>query len=123
MCIALGKFGITISPSEMAKRADWFTSGGLIIWNRVQEGLKKLYPNKSISIYRYYGRNDKAIQQSLKPGSAVLLQVANESHWMVAERKQWLRNDYNCSDSWGGVSRSSIGDYGSITGYVIIKIT
>jgi hypothetical protein len=123
VCNALAKFGIYFNPDELASHVELFTPQGLIIWAKVQEWLKAKYPYKSFSIYRYYGRSDQAIVQNLKPGSAVLLQVANKSHWVMAERKQWLRNDYTVGDSWGGVARTAIGDYSNITGYVIIRIT
>lgn len=107
----------------MASHEEWFTSQGLIVWKSVEVGLKKLYPHKNFSITRYYGRNDQAIQQNLKPGSAVLLQVSGGSHWVCAERKHWFRNDYTVADSWGGVARSAVGDYKDITGYTILKVT
>ena len=123
LCMSLNDFGIPMMPDTMASHEDWFTGGGLIIWSRVQAGLEKMYPNKSIHIYRYYGRNDGAIRQNLRPGCGVLLQVGYKSHWIKADRKMLLKRDYACRDPWKGRPCGALGDYRNITGYVIVKIS
>lgn len=111
-----------MTPDEIASRHDWFTKGGLLIWEQVEKGLRQKYLGKTIQIRRYYGRNDTVIVQNLRPGSGVLLEVANRSHWIKADRKMIFRNDYNCRDPWKGKGCAAIGDYRNITGYTILKI-
>jgi hypothetical protein len=121
LCMAFSDSGYPISPDE-ASSLDWYNDAGLVVWDKVAKWFKKEHPHNEISIKRYYGRNDGAIRQNLSPGHSVLLQVANASHWMKGQRKSLIRNDYICSDPWGGVNRTATGDYGNITGYVIMSI-
>jgi len=128
LCEKLGDFGIEITPDVLAKNPSLFTDknhekgAGLIIWDRVAAWLKTQHPNLSFSFKRYFGCGHVLIQQNLKPGHGVLLQVANESHWISADRKMLFRTDYNCRDPWGGKVCAAFGDYQSITGVLIIDI-
>lgn len=121
--MALSDFGINILPNELAAQKQCFTPQGLVLWKQIEAWLRGKYPYKSISLTRYYGRNDGAIVQNLKPGSGILLEVANHSHWIKADRKMFWKNDYVGRDPWGSKGCAAIGDYRSITGYAILKIT
>lgn len=123
LSMSLSDFGVMMLPPEIASRTDWFTKGGLIIWAQVEKGLRDMLSGKTVSLRRYYGRNDGAIRQNLRPGSGVLLEVANGSHWVKVDRKMLFRNDYNCRDPWRGKGCAAIGDYRNITGYAILKIS
>lgn len=129
LCMAFYAFGFPINPNELAIHPELFTRNGhaqgpgLIIWKEVEKWMKSRYPQNIFSITRYYGQNDFAIRQNLVPGAGVLLRVANGSHWVKADRKMLLRNDYNCRDPWKGKGCAARGDYGDIDGYVIVKIT
>ena|SRR3990167_3463488 len=128
LCESLGDFDIYINPDELAKFSHLYTrqgyvyGPGLIIWKEVEKWLRSKFPKREISLTRYYGRLDGAIRQHLVPGSSVLLEVANKSHWVKADRKMVFRDDYNCRDPWGGKGCAAIGDYKNITGYAILKI-
>jgi len=67
--------------------------------------------------WREYKRDDKKIQEYLKdPNKAVILQVDNGSHWIVALRPTILGKDYVCADPWTGKKCLAIKDYHNITG-------
>jgi hypothetical protein len=62
-------------------------------------------------------RIDAAIQASLKaPNYAVLLEVDNGSHWVVALRKTLFGNSYVVADPFYGDKCDVIRRYGNITG-------
>lgn len=123
LSMALSDFGIYMTPSDIADHDDWFTDRGLIIWKEIEEGLQGLYPSKTVSLVRYYGRNDALIREALSPGTGVLLEVANKSHWIKADRKALLRNDYVCRDPWTGEECMAIRDYRNIIGFALLKIS
>lgn len=122
LSMSLSDFGIDLMPDEIADHTEWFTERGLILWKKTEEGLRKLYPSNTFSLIRYYGRNDALIRESLIPGTGVLFEVANRSHWLKADRKTLFRNDYDCRDPWTGESCKAIGNYRNITGYALLKI-
>lgn len=103
-------FGGYMPPDDIAKQNDWFTQDGLIIW-------RKLNFTTMEWVRRIWRRDDDAIKASLaNPDTAVILEVANGSHWVVAVRKMWFRNDYVIIDPLTGRVGAAIGDYGNITG-------
>ena len=103
-------FGTLVLPNEIAMHKDWFTPEGLIIWEKLnfkdmkfEKRLRKCY--------------DGDICASLKdPNRAVLLQVSNGRHWVVATKASWLSNDYTCVDPWDGKTKSVLKSYHNISG-------
>ena len=122
--LTLGKFGCTTtcismlsdyfgcyrSPEELAHNANNYTKSGLVIWQNI------IFNKMSVG-WREYKRDDKKIQEYLKdPNKAVILQVDNGSHWIVALRPTILGKDYVCADPWTGKKCLAIKDYHNITG-------
>lgn len=122
LSMALADFNIIIPPQDLAAVKECFTPQGLMIWSKMQAWLRDQYPHKNISLYRYYGRDDHAIQSHLKPGTSVLLEVASRTHWIKADRKMIFRNDYNCRDPWKGKGCAAVGDYSNITGFAFLRV-
>ena len=109
-------FGIGASPVFLASSALDYTPDGLLKWESVNR-LSHMRFDK-----RGYGRDDKEIQDALSdPDRAVILQVANGSHWIVAVRKSFLVNDYICYDPWDGKRCAAIAKYKNITGFATFK--
>jgi hypothetical protein len=110
-CISMltDAFGEIMWPDKIASRVDWYTKDGLILWNKLKLNIS--------FIQRLRKRDDTAIIASLKnPKTAVMLEVDNGSHWIVAVRKLPFVNDYMCVDPWTGKMCTSLGDYKNITG-------
>lgn len=108
-------FGTFMSPGQIANHKSWYTPEGLILWN-------KLAIPKMAFESREYVRNDVHIQEALKdPNRAVLLEVDNGQHWVVALRKTLLGNDYVVADPWFGDKRTACGAYKNVTGAAFFK--
>ena len=92
-----------------------FTPNGLLIWESC------VFENFRFES-REYGRFDHNIQQALKdPDRAVILQVANGSHWVVATGKPLFGNKYKIADPWLG-DFTDMSRYGNnITGAAYFK--
>ena len=98
------------TPAEIAINKDWYTQDGLIIWN-------KLNFTKMAFVERIYRRDDRTIQAALKdPNRAVILQVNNGQHWVVALRKTLFGNSYIVADPWDGTKCDVLKKYHDITG-------
>jgi hypothetical protein len=103
-------FHCFLSPDQIAAQVSWYTPQGLILWQNMKFAKMKFDR-------RIYGRNDAAIRDSIAgPNKAVLLQVDNGSHWVVAVSKTLFGNDYVCIDPWTGTKCNVIAKYGNITG-------
>lgn len=122
LSMALADFGLLILPQHLAEQKQCYTNQGLLIWSKMQDFLRSQFPGRQIDLYRYYGRNDFEIRKYLKPGTSVMLEVASRTHWVKADRKMLLRNDYNCRDPWKGKGCAAVGDYKNITGYAILTV-
>lgn len=85
-----------------------FTPEGLIVWQSCNF-------REFVFDSRVYGRNDEQIKAALKdPNRAVILQVANASHWVVA--LSWNLLGLRIADPWLG-DKTSISRYkNDITG-------
>ncbi len=121
--LTLGRFGCTTtslsmltdyfgkywSPPEIAGTKAFYTTSGLVQWEKLK------LPMKFVS--RIRTRNDSAIQASIKdPDKAVLLNVNNGAHWVVALRKAVIGDDYLVVDPWTGTTCWAIKTYHSIDG-------
>jgi hypothetical protein len=108
-------FGDFNPPNVIAAHKDWYTPDGLVLWSHFQ--FQKFAFDR-----RYQGRNDDAIQACIKdPNRAVLLQVDNGQHWVVALSKTIFGNDYVVADPWFGDKRTACGTYKNITGFATFK--
>lgn len=110
-------FGKYMRPDEIAVHKDWYTDRNhpqgpsLIMWERLQ------IPGMKFEKRIRDRRIDAAIMESLKdPNKAVMLQVNNGAHWIVALRKTLIGNDYVCLDPWNGQKCDAIKKYHNITG-------
>lgn len=103
-------------PDAIAKSYCQYTLDGYILWNTLT------LPRMGFKV-RLYGQDDVAIQQALKdPRQAVILNVSNGGHWVVAIRKTLFGNDYVCVDPWTGKICLAKRDYRNIVGAAIFNL-
>jgi len=96
-------YGDNLTPHDINERAK-FTNGALIYWNSVN------FPH-FVFDRRAYGRDNNSIMRALKdPDTAVILQVAAASHWVVATGWQKEINDFKIADPW-------LGDFSNMARY------
>lgn len=108
-------FGAWASPVSIASHKDWYTADGLILWNKL--ALSAMSFEK-----REYGWNDFAICQAMSdPDRAVILNVNDGQHWVVALRKTIFSNDYVVLDPWTGKKALAFKDYHNINGAAYFK--
>lgn len=122
--LTLGRYGCTsvclsmlsdyfdnyMSPPEIASHKNWYTKGGLIVWDKLD------FPKMKF-VERVRIRADNKIKESLlKINTAVMLEVNNGQHWVVALRKAMFGNDYLVLDPWSGQKCWAIKKYHNITG-------
>ena len=104
-------FGSFHDPADLAVKTLKYTADGLILWQSVNN-IEHMAFEK-----RLYKRNDAEILKSLKdPKGAVILEVANYSHWVVAIGKTLLGNDYKIVDPWDATICKILKKYHNITG-------
>lgn len=104
------------APDAIAKQYVKYTMDGLIMW----ETLKLAHMAMEL---RIRSRDDQAIQQSLKdPSKAVILNVNNGAHWVVALSKDILSKDYWVLDPWDGKKKLACKTYRNITGSAHFKL-
>lgn len=100
-------FGDNLTPPQVADICK-FTPGGLLIWTTCKFGHFQFER-------REFNRHDVNIKAAIAdPNRAVILQVANGSHWVVATSPS-IMGIYNIADPWLG-DRSTVRRYGNITG-------
>ena len=125
-CIAMVSdfFGKPITPDEIARNANWFNSLGSFVW------IKPSFPNMSfrwregqnspmtgiekvdmdmIKSYLAHGDNRPSDHNR-----AVILQVADESHWVLGLWEQY--GDILAIDPWTGKTCLVYETYKNITG-------
>lgn len=103
-------FGSYKSPVELASNTNNYTSNGLIIW-------KNLKFDKMKFDRRSYLQDNTGIHQALiDPNKAVMLEVNDSQHWVVALRPTWFSNSYWVADPWSGDKCNVIRRYKNITG-------
>ena len=128
--LTLGRFGCTTtcismlsdyfkcfkSPLELAHNAALYTKPGnpqgegLIIWQAL-----------SLEKMKFVGRDRQEVAPTIlkymrDPDKAVILQVNNGAHWVVALRKTLLGNDYVIADPWDGKKKTLKATYRNVTG-------
>lgn len=117
-CIAMlsDYFKCYTSPDHVVNVNVKYTIDGLILWESIK------FPNFAFED-RIYGYLPGRIDQSLAdPNRAVILQVANASHWVVAIHKVPGTKLYFIVDPWDGKVKLS-STYGKITGSAHFKRT
>lgn len=128
--LTLGRYGCTttsismlsdyfsqyISPDKIASHGEWYTKDGLILWDKLSFGKFKF-------VKRGYGQNDADICEYLKdPKKAVILEVNNRAHWVVAIKKALFSKDnYIVADPWYGRDVDCKKVYHNITGYALFS--
>lgn len=104
-----------ISPPALASDAHNYTHDGLVIWNNVSSKFSKME-----FVGRVRGTTQSLmprILDSLKnPNEAVLLQVDNGAHWVVAYSTKFLTGRLTVADPLGGKIVDVLATYGNITG-------
>lgn len=103
-------FGCLTFPDAIAKASGNYTQQGLIVWPNLK--FEKMAFQR-----REYGRNDKEIRLALKdPNRAVILQVNDGQHWVVAIRSNFFGGGYTVLDPWTGKKCNVLKVYRNITG-------
>ena len=98
------------NPAQLAGQKDLYTKDGLILWNNLEF-------RKMRFVNRFYMRDDEKIADALKdPDKAVILEVANRSHWVVGLRPTYIGDSYVVADPWSGDKCDVIKRYKNITG-------
>jgi len=103
-------WGRPILPPALASRNEVFTSGGLLIWQSLNlPGIKFL---RRIREYSYNSILDDVKDKR----RAVLLEVNNGTHWVLAIRKAFIRQEFLTMDPLYGAYGTAISDHWNITG-------
>lgn len=108
------------SPKDIAHNAANYTpvghpqGPGLIVWNNLKFDKMKF-------VWRDYGEKPEKIADAMKdPDKAVMLQVHNGAHWVVALRPPYFfeghKGDYWVADPWTGTKTWAKARYFNITG-------
>lgn len=107
--LTVGRFGCTLTciadlttyfkpdltPRQILEKCK-FTPQGLIIWASCNF-------DNFVFERREYNRNDTQIYQAIAdPNRAVILQVANKSHWVVATGWNYWQHLFKIADPWLG---------------------
>lgn len=88
-------FGDNLTPAQTNEKCK-FTSDGRIYWSSVNFRTFRF-------VQRTYGRDNRAILDALRdPNAAAILQVAAQSHWVVATGWQPEIKDFKIADPWLG---------------------
>lgn len=121
--LTLGRFGCTTTSISMLSdyfkcfvRPDWmigpnvkYTNDGLIIWQSIE------FPKFKFETRRF-GWQLAEIDKSIKdPNKAVILQVNNGAHWVVAIRRIPMTKHYFIVDPWTGRLSTTMA-YKNVTG-------
>ena len=103
-------FGCYRSPPDIAHNAANYTPDGLIIWQQLRFARMQF-------IRRDRKVDTLAIADAMRdPNKAVMLEVNNGQHWVVAIRKTLLGNDYLVADPWTGKKVGAKAAYHNVTG-------
>jgi hypothetical protein len=108
-------FGGLVLPPDIAKHKKFYTLDGLILWDKL------VLPTMKFT-NRFRLRDDILIKKALKdPNGAVILQVNNGSHWVVALRPTLWGNSYIVADPWSGDKCDVMSRYHNITGGAVFN--
>lgn len=102
-------------PGKIAQGYVQYNLDGEILWNTL---------NLTHMAFetRLRARDDQAILGALKDKNrAVILNVNNGAHWVVAIGKVPFMNDYFIVDSWDGKVKTACGTYKNIVGSASFK--
>ncbi len=103
-------FGSYESPLEIASHGDYYLKDGRILWNKLK------FKNMRF-VTREYGRHDDNIMKAISnPSKAVILEVNNNTHWVLPRRKALFGNDYVAVDPLSAKEINVISKYKNITG-------
>lgn len=104
-------------PGQLAADAQLYNAEGLILWNQ----LPRIFNGKLSMVARIQGMNRKAIADSIAGAkTAVILEVANHSHWVVAHSP--YGKDFYCIDPLDGKKKLALKTFGNITGSAHIVV-
>jgi hypothetical protein len=107
-------FGDNFDPADIAAM-DIFTPDGLIIWAKCNFKTFQF-------AQRVYRRDDSQIRGALlDPNLAVILQVSNGSHWVVATGLRSQGQILMIADPWFGDRDSMLRYENNITGFAIFR--
>lgn len=122
-------FGEYIAPEQLASHANLYNKDGRIIWSQLNVIFKHME-----WVWRQYGASGPGfisaisaatyakIDAAIKdPNTAVILEVNNGSHWVVAARKTAWGNDYVVIDPLTGGKVYAKQRYHNITGAAFFK--
>ena len=98
------------NPAQIAQHQVKYTLDGLILWSTLK--LDKMEWHTRIR-----ERDDRAIKRSLNdPDDAVILNVNNGAHWVVAISESLFGTDYWVIDPWDGQKKLACKAYRNIVG-------
>lgn len=108
------RYGESLTPSQVNSHCA-FTPGGLLIWASCRF-------DNFVFVRRQYGRLDGEILAAQdSPDGAVVLQVANYSHWVLAIGYDTLTRLLLIADPWLGDETTMARYKDSITGAAYFK--
>lgn len=126
--LTLGKFGCTTtcismltdffgcfqSPPQIAHNVYNYTKEGLIDWHHLNfEKMKFTMRIRSTP-------GETVINNALKdPNQAIMLEVNNHSHWVLALRKTLIGKSWIVADPWDGTKCDVLKKYHNITGAAV----
>lgn len=103
------------SPLEIASNANNFTTEGLVNWNKLK------FDNMKFAARIRGTPLASTIRDALKaPNKAIMLEVSNGSHWVVAVKYNWLGRLIVC-DPWDGKLCDVLKVYSNITGAALFQ--
>lgn len=114
-CATLASFfGDTLTPKDLAKHKELYTSGGLIIWTQ----LNHIFEHTNFLIrVRFF--NEAAIDEALRdPDKTVMINVWEGYHWVSVLKKTYL--GYTCSDPYSFPARNINYKNRDISGFAIL---
>ena len=114
-CLAMinNRFGANCTPLDVAKRDEWFTPDGLILWS-------KLDLKNAVFDSRDHSVNFSKIRAYLAdPEKAVMVVVQlpkGGTHWMLVDAEEPAAQAlFMCDDPWSGLQKLS-DHYGPVIG-------
>lgn len=125
--LTMGRFGCTTTclsmlsdyfecyqlPDKIASHIDWYTTDGLIIWSKLN------FTCFEFESREYVVNKSKIIEYINDPNKAVILEVNNKSHWVVAVEA--IDTDFYCADPINGKKELVLKKYNNITGMAFFK--
>lgn len=116
-CISMlsSYFGNYKTPPSIAKNRTWYTPDGLVIWANIKIA-------NMIFVGRVRQFDERLANEYLRdPNKAVMFEVNNGQHWVVAIKKKLIGSDYVAVDPWDGRQCNVLQKYHNITGMALWK--